>query len=294
LILLGTGGGPVPRAVRSQPAALLEVGGRRYLIDTGDGVVRQLAAVGYVPKDIQDIFLTHLHMDHVAGLATLLGFRWTSRAGTQLNVYGPVGTTVVTDGAARYLEVPVGLFAAQLPPGPPLRDTVIVHEIDQKGPAVVYRDDAVTVTAVENSHYQTMDPSTLPRGSRSFAYRFDTPQRSIVFTGDTGPSPAVEELASQADMLVSEVIDLEQAKAFLRLQYRVQDEQLHEPFDHMAREHLAPEEIGKMAQRAGVKMVVLTHVVMGRDDETDMRAYTDGVRRHFKGPVVMGRDLDEF
>jgi ribonuclease BN (tRNA processing enzyme) len=294
LVLLGTAGGPIPRVNRAQPANLVDVNGRLYLIDAGDGVARQLALAGFQPKDIDRLFITHLHMDHMAGLAPLMAFRWVARPARQIEIYGPAGTRAVTDGAAQYLAIPEAVFAAQLPPGHSLKDMMIVAEIDQPGPTTIYQDELVKVTAVENSHYDTMDKARPFAGSKSFAYRFDTPDRSIVFTGDSGPSASIERLASGADLLVSEVIDVPASIRFLKAQFKVPEEHLKAEIDHMTHEHLTPEEIGKMASRAGVKMVVLTHAVMGFDAETDLRAYTDGVRKHYAGPVIMGRDLSEY
>lgn len=293
-ILLGTAGGPVPRVQRSQPANLLDVGGRIYLIDAGDGVMRQLAAAGYRPGDVQTVFLSHLHLDHVAGLSTLLGMNWVSRANKPMTIHGPVGTKALVEGARAYLAQPEALFTAQIPPGPSIATITEAREIAGSGPVVIFQDDRLKVTAVENSHYDTMDPAKLPKGAKSFAYRFDTADRSIVYTGDSGPSEAMEKLAQGADILVSEVIDLPGTMAFLSRQYKVSPAVLQPQIDHMEKEHFTPEEIGRMAARAGVGMVVLTHIVMGFDTETDMRAYTEGVRRHFKGPVVIGRDLNEY
>jgi ribonuclease BN (tRNA processing enzyme) len=294
LILLGTAGGPIPRVKRAQPASLIEVGDRLYLIDAGDGVSRQLALAGHRPRDIDRLFITHLHMDHMAGLASFLAFRWVARASPPIAIYGPAGIRAVADGAAQYLTVPEAIFAAQLPPGQGIRNMMKVTEINRSGPALIYEDDLVKVTAVENTHYDSMDKTKLPNGSRSFAYRFDTPDRSIVFTGDSGPSAAVEALAKDADILVSEVIDVSASVSFLKEQFKVPEDHLKTQVTHMTHEHLTPEEIGKMASRAGVKMVVLNHVVMGFDNETDSRAYTNGVRKYYDGPVMMGQDLAEY
>lgn len=294
LVLLGTAAGPVPRALRSQPANLVQVGERNYLVDAGEGVVRQLAALGLQPRNIDTVFLTHLHMDHVAGLAPLIGMRWVARARGQITVYGPAGTAKLVEGALDSMAEPEALSVAEMPPGPRMAKTVRAVDEQGDGPVVWFQDDRVRVTAVANSHYQTIAPALLPPGARSYALRFDTPDRTIVFTGDSGPSDAIAKLAKGADILVSEVIDLPATMAFVARQYHVAPAAMAPQVRHMSEEHLTPEEIGKIANRAGVKMVVLTHFAPGLDTETDMRTYTAGVRVFFKGPVVAGRDLDEF
>jgi ribonuclease BN (tRNA processing enzyme) len=117
----------------------------------------------------------------------------------------------------------------------------------------------------------------------------------VVFTGDTGPSDAIAELAQGADILVSEVIDVDQTmKHQVELYGESTPEQMQSTIAHLREEHLTPEDLGKMAERAKVKMVVLSHIVMGFDEETDFLHYVNGVRRHFSGVVVAGQDLDQF
>ncbi len=135
---------------------------------------------------------------------------------------------------------------------------------------------------------------------KSFAYRFETKDRVVVFTGDTGPSDAVVKLARRADILVSEVIDLDGMDRLLRAAKGPDGKPLSEAdyrtfMEHMTREHLPAEELGKMAAKAKVKMVVLTHfVVAGQGDEAVLDALVAGVRKYYSGPVVAGKDLDSF
>ena len=156
---------------------------------------------------------------------------------------------------------------------------------------MVYRDDLVKVTAVENSHYDTMDKSRMPEGSKSYARRFDTPDRSLVFTGDTGLSGKLEKLAAGADI------------------HRVERHRWRDAFPQASISG-----VGRSAERAGRSHEGRAfsarrdwqagHAARdqngdpdaGRDgvNETYMRAYTGGVRRYFKGPVIMSQDLAEY
>jgi len=301
IITLGTAAGPIARANRSEAASLLEVGNRTYLIDAGAAVSHRLAQAGFQPAQIHTIFLTHLHFDHVAGLAPLLGFAWVGRAQVPslaqepIDIYGPPATSKFVASAVNYLSIPEGIFAAELVKGPSIADMVKPHDIDITKPTVIYQDDKVRVTAVENSHYVTIPADHRPLGAaRSYSYRFDTPDRSVVFTGDTGPSEAVAKLAKGADVLVSEVMDWDINSPAIQKAVHLSAEQLKPVNAHMLLEHLAPREVGRIAAEAGVKMVVLSHVGWGADNETDMRHYTQGVRETFSGPVVVARDGDEF
>ena len=224
----------------------------------------------------------------------MMGVNWTARTGKPITIYGPTGTKALVDGALRYMAGPEALFAAQIPPGPHMSETVYAKEILGDGPVVVFQDDRVKITAVRNTHYATIDGDRLLQGAASYSFRFDAPDRSIVFTGDSGPSDDIVQLARGADILVSEVIDLPGSIRSLSNQYHMPPEAMKTLADRFKMEHLEPEEIGKIAARAGVRMVVLSHVVPGLDTETDMRVYSDGVRRQFKGPVVVGQDLSEF
>ena len=297
IITLGTVAGPIALAKRSGSASVLQVGSRVYLIDTGPGVSHRLAMAGFQPAQIQRIFLTHLHFDHVGGLAPLLGYAWIARTGKPIEIYGPPATAQFVSDAEKYLSIPEGIFTAQIPPSPTLADLVKPHDIDVTGPSVIYEDDKVRVTAVENTHYSAMPDGRRPLGAaRSYSYRFDTPDRSVVFTGDTGPSDAVVELAKGADVLVSEVLDLEGVIALMKKTAfaGATDAELKPTIDHQREEHLTPAAVGRLAAKAGVKMVVLNHVGPGSDSETDMRQYTQGVRDEFDGVVVISRDGSEF
>jgi ribonuclease BN (tRNA processing enzyme) len=294
LITLGTGGGPVVRATRSQPATLVIAGGTPYLVDAGDGVERQLVAAGLHPEDVRNVFVTHLHLDHTADLANLVAFNWISLTARKMRIFGPPGTQQTVRAGIEYLAIPESIHAAQIPPAPHMRDLVDVTEVDLTRPTVIFEDANVRVTAVANSHYDVTRFARQPYGEvRSYSYRFDTADRSIVISGDTGPSDAVVELARGADVLVSEVLDLCSTLAYIR-RGGATDAQLGPLTAHMKRQHLQPEEIGRMAARAGVKMVVLTHFGLGFDGEHDMTLYTAGVRKHFAGPVVAASDLQEF
>lgn len=295
LITLGTGAGPTVRKLRSQPANLLVVDGRPYLIDAGEGVIRQLAWAGYQPSQVEKVFITHLHFDHTADLASFMAFDWTNRRATPVDIYGPPGTEALTKAGLAYFAIPEAIFSQELPPGPPMASLFRAHDLDVTSPKLVYQDDKVRVFAVENSHYVTMKMAKQPYGTpKSYAYRFETPDRVVVFTGDSGPSPALTELAKGADVLVSEVIDIDETVALIKRSWHAPEAALQPLIEHMRREHLAPEEVGKLAAEAGVKMVVLTHQAPGLDEDVNASAIMRGVREHYAGVVVPARDLDQF
>jgi ribonuclease BN (tRNA processing enzyme) len=287
LILLGTAGGPIIRKFRSEPSNLLVVDGRPYMIDCGAGCLRQLAWAGYKSSDLAAVFITHHHLDHDADLANIIAFDWIQGRKAKLPIYGPYGTKQMTAGALEYFAVPERVFGKEAKFSIPASQFVDPHDI--KGPGVIYTDDKIKVTAAENTHYNTFDAGP----DKSYSYRFDTATRSIVFSGDTGPSDALIALAKDADVLVSEVIDAELTISQAPGNHQFSDADAKKLADHMRFEHLAPEEVGKIAARANVKMVVLTHIAPSDGSVPDAAHYTAGVKRFYNGPVVAGQDLLE-
>jgi ribonuclease BN (tRNA processing enzyme) len=279
---------------RSQPANLVVVRGTPYLFDAGNGVLRQLALADVPFQQIKTIFLTHLHDDHTADVGTIFGMQWDfAGGGHALDVYGPPGTSRLVRGFhqffARNAELRISDAASsgnrtnKLYPAP----KTLFRGHDLPGDGLVYQDDNIRVYAAENSHYHFPPGTPAYKRDKSYSYRVETPDRVVVFTGDTGPSAATTRLASGADILVSEVISVERIMALMP------PEVAQFVKYHMENEHLTPEGVGKMAAAAEVKMVVLSHVAPGAPTDPDA-AYLDGVTQHYKGRVVLAHDLQEF
>ena len=299
--LLGTGGGPNVRKTRSQPANLLQVGDRSYLIDLGAGVTQQLIMAGTGLSKIDAAFISHLHIDHSAGLASFLALDWVESAmrrlrSTPVTIYGPPGTQQTVNDTLKAISVQTNIFRGQSAQSMAPEKLFFGRDITQSGPVEVYRDDMLRVTAVENSHYSTMKLPPRPYGrDMSFSYRFDTAGRSIVYTGDTGLSPAVEALAKNVDILISEVIDLDAVVDGIRARSTDKNIDVMPMIHHMELEHLTPENVGATAARSNVKKLVLTHFGMPPDAENmDEVATLAAIRKHYSGPVVFGKDLMRF
>ena len=273
LILLGTAGGPTPKIDRSAPANAIVVGDDIYVIDCGNGVARQMVKAGLDLGRIRDVFITHHHSDHDADYGNLLLLAWAADLHTPVNTYGPPPLKRMTE---LFLEMDAyDLGIREKDEGrPPLAPLIHPHEITQGGP--VMHDDNLKVTAALVQH-----PPVTP----AFAYRFDCPDRSIVFSGDTRPSENLIELARGADILVHEVIDLH------AIDQVVKDEATATRLRaHLEAAHTPMSEVGQIATKAGVKTLVLNHFVPGTPPIPD-KVWYDAVKPHFKGRLVIGHDL---
>ena len=162
---------------------------------------------------------------------------------------------------------------------------------------MIYQDANVKVTAAENSHFH-FAPGTPAYGKyKSYSYRFETADRVVVFSGDTGPSAALDELAKGADLLVTEVIAADEWKEQQIKSGRWQSmtpEQQARAFRRQVVEHITPDEIGKMATRANVKTVVLSHFLPATDPKDAYERLGEQVNKHFSGKVLVAKDLMEF
>lgn len=292
-VTLGTRGGPVTSPTRSQPANLLSFGGKHYLVDAGDGTAGQSGKVGVQTDDIDGIFISHLHFDHTAGILGILGLRFQTNAKDPLTIYGPPGTQ----------ELIAGLLAGMLPgatanygvAGAPSKD----HTADIK--VVELRDggrvdvDGMTVTVRSNTHYSFVPGSDLAARFQALSLRFDLPGRSIVYTGDTGPSAAVEELAQGADLLIAEMMDVPLIVANIRrANPNMPEPAANAMATHLRDHHLLPKDVGEMATRAGVRAVVVSHFAGAEPDSPKFFEYLKTIADNYDGPVVIANDLDVY
>lgn len=290
---LGTMGGPVPSKDRSQPANALVYGGKVYLVDAGDGTVQQLAKAGIMLPQVSAVFLSHLHADHSGGLSAVLALRNQTNVKERLTVYGPPGTRVLVAGMVASMQpaAHVGYGIAGQPWTPPA-DTVSVIELVGGSRLAV---DDMTVTAAQNSHYDFAPGSVEDRNYKSLSFRFDLPGRSIVYTGDTGPSAAVTELANGADLLVSEMIDMARTMATVaRNSPNMRPEAKANLERHLSTHHLTPAAVGALASQAGVKSLVITHFAGGTPDPKRNADYINEIRAVYRGPITLANDLDRF
>ena len=295
-VTLGTNGGPVVHLDRSEPANAVVVGDAIYLFDTGEGTERQMLLAHLPVAKLRAIFISHHHIDHNAGLAPLLLSRWLLYNQSPLPIIGPPGTKDLLKGiAVGYHVSEVAKIATNGMIRPPIASTLAGVDIaaEMNKPQLIYSDENIRVLAITNAHYHFTQPAGEEPLARSYSFRIETAHRVFVYTGDTGPSPHVVTLAQDADVLVTESIDVERAAASVRRLTKTPAE-FEGAMVHMREDHMTPDEIGQMAEEAHVKQVVLTHLSGAIDGEKDFTGYIRGIDKYYHGPVHLANDADRW
>jgi ribonuclease BN (tRNA processing enzyme) len=277
VVLLGTKGGPrVGEAGRSNPSTLIMINDVPYVVDCGYGTSKQLLTSGVALNRLRYVFITHQHSDHNLELGPLFYNAWITGLPVRVDAYGPPGLEKMTVEFFNYLKFDIDTRIVDEGREDP-RKLITAHEISK--PGVVLVNDDVKVTACLVRH---------PPIKEAFAYRFDAKDRSVVISGDTAYSPELAELAKGADVLVHEVMYLPGVEALVRRLPNAT--RLRE---HLMAAHTLPEDVGKLAAQAGVKTLVLSHFVPGDDASITDEQWAEGVRKYFKGKIVVGKDLME-
>ena len=276
LILLGTKGGPRVGSGRNNPSTLLLINDVPYVVDCGAGTSRQLVAAGVPLNRLRYLFFTHLHSDHMLEYGPLVYNGWATGLRTRVDAYGPPPLKSATQAFWEYVRFDVDTrIEDEGRPDP--RHLVVVNEFD--GPGTVMQNDDVTVTSAPVIH---------PPIKHAYAFRFDTKDRSIVISGDTHYAPGLIALAKGADVLVHEILYL---PGLERLLARVTNAATLRK--HLVDSHTVPEDVGRVASQAQVKTLVLSHFTPGDDPDITDDMWADGVRKHFKGQIIVGKDLME-
>jgi len=275
IVFLGTKGGPRVETRRSNPANLIEINGTRIVIDCGMGVSHQLAAAHIPLTTVKDIFISHHHSDHNLEYGNLVYNAWATGLSTPIHSFGPKGLEAMTKTYWELNKFDIDTrIADEGRPDP--RPLLIAKDIDADG--VVLKTDDFTVTAFRTPHPPITD---------NFAYKFTTPDGTVVFSSDTDYNPKLAEFAKGADVLVHEAL---YAPFVDKLVARVKNGATLGK--HLLESHTTAEDVGKIATAAGVKLLVLSHLVPGDIDVTDEQ-WTAAVRKNYSGKMIVAKDLME-
>ena len=269
IVMLGTGT-PRPQPDVWGPATAIVVGQKVFLVDAGVGVERRLAAANLPTNGVTAAFITHLHSDHVLGLPDLIFTSWVYGRSRPFPVYGPPGLARMTHHFYAAFAEDITIRTEGLERAPRDGYRVDVHEIR---PGVVYDRDGVRVTAFKVAHGEWRN---------AFGYRFDTPDRSIVLSGDTSPSEELVKMATGVDVLIHEV----QPSNIKSIPGRPD----WDFATYVSRYHTTAVQLGQIAARAKPKLLIVYHNAR-RAPSSEILA---DIRRSFTGPVVIADDLQRF
>ena len=276
LVFLGTAGGPRPKKDASAPAQVILVNDVPYVVDCGNGVARQLFLAGVPLTALRHVFVTHHHSDHNADYGTLLLLAWGGGLQTRVDTWGPPPLNEMT---RLFFEMSAYDVKTRIADEGRVPLQPLVHPHELIGDGVVMQDENVKVTAALVVH---------PEVSPALAYRFDATDRSIVISGDTARSDNLVRLARGADVLVHEALYV---PAVDRIVAGVPNATRLKK--HLMDSHTAVEDCGRVAQAAGVKLLVLSHRVPTDDPTVTDRMWLDAARAHFDGEVRLAKDLME-
>ena len=273
IVLLGTGT-PIANPLRSGPSTAIVVNGNPYLVDFGPGVVRRAAAAhwmgvkGLVVRNLKRAFVTHLHSDHTAGYSDLILTPWVMGRNEPLQVYGPQGIRAMTEHimAAYQQDIDIRLYGSE--PADSEGYKVEAYEVK---PGVVYQDSNVTVEAFSVRH------GSWPQ---AFGYKFRTPDKTIVISGDTAPTEGIVENCDGCDVLIHEVYS---QAGFERLTADWQK--------YHSSSHTSTHELAEIASRAKPGLLILYHQLFFGYSEEELLLE---VQQKYSGKVVSGKDLDVY
>jgi len=277
VVVLGTGT-PRPDAGRSGPALAIVVNGSAYLVDFGPGVVRRatLAArerhiAALEARNLKIAFATHLHSDHTAGLSDLFLTPALMGRGAPLELYGPPGLAAMARHIEQAYAEDIAVRTQGLEHGDPRAYRIDAHEIK---PGVVYQDANVKVTAFAVAH-----------GSWRYAYgyRFDAGGRSIVISGDTGPTDSVAQACHGCDLLFHEAYSV---KWF--------DESKPGWQKYLSSFHVSTTQLAAIAAAAKPKQLVLYHQMFVAGDNPDVIMIEEIRKAGYQGAVASAHDLEVF
>jgi ribonuclease Z len=253
---------------RFGPSTLVEAGGQKYIFDAGRGALQRLAQLGVRWQDIEGVFLTHLHSDHVVGFPDLWLTGWLIVPGRSvpLRVWGPAGTIAMMSHLQQAYEYDIRI-RIQNDGASPEGVALLVKDISE---GVVYERSGVKGTAFEGDHAPVKP---------AFGYRIDYAGRSVVLSGDTRVSENLIRHAQGVDLLVHEVF----APATLE-RAGVPPARAKNIIDY----HTTPEQAGKVFTRLKPKLAVYSHICMPTATEQDLLPAT---RKTYTGPLQLGEDL---
>jgi ribonuclease Z len=282
VVFLGTGS-PLPSADRCGAGAVIVAGQTYVLVDCGWGVARRMIPSGVQPARIDTAIFTHMHSDHITDVPDLLFLRWVTGATRPLQVYGPAGTQEVMDGFMMALRQDIGFRIAHH--GEKLHPEGIKVEVTEVT-ATEAADEFLRVGDLALDAFLVDHFPVVP----AFGFRARYEGKTVVFSGDTSKCESLLQASKGADMLICEALNtamLDRAIVALKPNQPMQAGNLEDVPSY----HITTMEVAELARDAGVRQVVLTHVIPSIVSQDAMEAaFVQGMSDVYGGPIRVARD----
>lgn len=280
-------GSPLPDPTRAGPCSAVIIDGKMFIVDIGGGAVRNLGLMGLNPGATEALLLTHFHSDHIDGMGELMLQRWAGGGrDAPLPVIAPEGVEVIVDGlnAAYAADVQYRIAhhgeATMSPTGAGGVAEPFVAPQGQEQ-TIVYDQEGIRITAFP-VHHEPISPAV--------GYRFDYKGRSVVFSGDTVKSAAVEEACNGCDLLVHEVLNAEMVGTMEAGFEKAGRPRLVKIMSDIPDYHTSPVEAAETAKAARAKMLIFSHIVPALPLDYLEGYFMKGVSDAYDGPTILGKD----
>jgi ribonuclease Z len=287
VVLCGTGS-PLADAARAAACTAVIAGGTFLLVDVGPGSWEQVDLANLPTGELAGVLLTHFHSDHIGDLGEAITQSWIAGRSQPLEVYGPPGVGRVVAGFREAYALDTGYrvthhgeeFMPSQAAGAVAREIALPAE-GSSDPVVVLERDGLRVTAFRVDHAPV---------SPAVGYRFDWRGRSVVVSGDTRKSASLAANARGADLLVHEALQPKLTGRAVEIARRIGQPRLAKLASDLPGYHTTPREAAELAQQAGVKQLVLTHLVPGPNGVLAEHLFLDGAGEVFDGEITLGED----
>jgi len=278
-------GSPLFDAKRSGPCIAVRAGERSFIFDAGTKSSQNLTPMGFPVTEVEGIFLTHLHSDHIDGLGQMLLSAWINSGRTQpTKVYGPTGTAQVVQGFNMAYQIDSTYRVAHHGTTVANPDSfgANAHEIElDDGSQVVYEQDGVKITATMVTH-EPVHPA--------FGYRVDYKDRSIYISGDTSFDPRISDYAKDVDVMFHEALNMEMVQTMERIAKENGATGLEKIMFDIRDYHTSPVEAAKTAKMANAEALVLYHIVPMLPNDLLIPVFVKGMDKEFDGKITVSED----
>ena len=282
-------GSPLPDPKREPPCAVVVAGKRLFVVDAGSGAGRNIVKLGFNPGDIEAVFLTHFHSDHIDGLGELMLMHWGGRPTTKpLPIYGATGVSLIVNGLNQVYSQDMTYRVAHhgietMAPGGFGGEARVFETPSKEGRTVLIDEPDLQVVAFSVMH-APIHPAV--------GYRIRYKDRTMVISGDTAKSAAVQREAKGVDQLVHEALN-PKLVGLLQVQAELAgNKKLAKIFGDIPNYHTPPEQVAEIARDAGVGYVLLTHVVPALPMSAMDGWFLGNSREIFQGKLKVGADGD--